>query len=398
MIPIAHPYITASVYLVNNPLQKNYGKKVIKSKCNSVFCSSDKMKYDHDFYLYYDENSNRWVNILPNITGNMKVYISGLYMGYYGDGNTFYHAIQLTEFDFEPKSNKTTYSNYDDDDDELNFGIPKSKKSSSNDKRKYDLSSESSEVSSSSSSTTQNKKKKKKQAKKTKTSYKTPSTTEFNETTEVNESVKFKQQLSYDNLPLNLADNNKSATHPHPPYPYYNPSLPPPLPPSQSHNINNQYHPYYPYPNYNPSLYSQTSYDKDNKSSQLNLLPQTTFNEPQNDNSNKDKKSVQFILLDDDSQPNDAVEEETKPTNTKQGSKGSGKPKSSKTPTRKSPRKKGGVMNIAVEKIIEIPSAEYDDTQINKTQSKKVDSFMDTESDYHTQNEEMPDISDNSSE
>ena len=56
-MPISHPYITAPVYLTNNPLQKNYGRKVIKSKCNNIFCAHDKMKYDHDFYLHYDENS-----------------------------------------------------------------------------------------------------------------------------------------------------------------------------------------------------------------------------------------------------------------------------------------------------------------------------------------------------
>jgi len=56
-MPISHPYITAPVYLTNNPLQKNYGRKVIKSKCNNIFCAYDKMKYDHDFYLHYDENS-----------------------------------------------------------------------------------------------------------------------------------------------------------------------------------------------------------------------------------------------------------------------------------------------------------------------------------------------------
>ena len=92
---------------------------------------------------------------------------------------------------------------------------------------------------------------------------------------------------------------------------------------------------------------------------------------------------------------NDSQQSETttkkgaKATHGKQGDKQSGRnTKSSKVPTRKSPRKKGGILNIAVEKIIEIPS-EKDNMQVDETQLKKTDSFMDTESDYNMQNEEI---------
>jgi hypothetical protein len=368
-------------------LQENCGKKIIKSQCNNVFCSYDKVKYNHDFYLYYDEDSKRWTNTLPSIHGNMKIYISGLYMGHSSDENNLYHAIQLSELDFELKSNNTTYSNNDeDDDDELYFGISsKSKESSLKSKRKYDFSSESSEISSSSPNITQDRKKQIKSVK-TKTT-----AAEID-----NQPVKLKQELSYDKLPTTrmteLTDNQPAIQSSQ--YPYYNPNLPPP-PPLPPHANNNPYYPYYPYPTYNP-LHPQTS---DNKSVQFNLPQQTNSDELPNNNS-KDKKNVQFVLLDDNLQQNDdIIEEETKPTRAKRGSKRGGKTKNTKTPTRKSPRKKG-IMNIAVEKIIEIPSDD-DDNQVDETQFniKKEESFMDTESDYNTQNEEMPDVnSDNFSE
>ncbi|CAB4415798.1 unnamed protein product [Rhizophagus irregularis] len=114
-IPISHPYITASVYLNSNPLQAHNNRNIIKSQCNNIFCSYDKSKYNHDFYLYYDENSNRWTKTLQTIkNGNTKVHISGLYMGYYskdGENNdNIYHAIQLTELDFDFNSSKSIFS------------------------------------------------------------------------------------------------------------------------------------------------------------------------------------------------------------------------------------------------------------------------------------------------
>ncbi|GET03148.1 carbohydrate-binding module family 13 protein [Rhizophagus clarus] len=186
------------------------------------------------------------------------------------------------------------------------------------------------------------------------------------------QTVKLKEELSYNILPatraIELTDNRSAIQphpHPHPPYPYYNPSLPPPLLPSslQSYNSNNQYYPYYPYPNYNPSSYSQISSEKDKELVQPNLPQLINTDEPQNNNF-KDKK---------------------------RGGKRSGKTKSAKALIRKSPRKKGAIMNIVMEKIIEIPSADEDEIQ-EETKLKKSESFMDTESDYHTQTEEMPDV------
>jgi hypothetical protein len=55
----------------------------------------------------------------------------------------------------------------------------------------------------------------------------------------------------------------------------------------------------------------------------------------------------------------------------------------SSQPTRKSPRKKGGILNIAVNKIIEINDDDDDIPQKSDT------SLMDIESDYHTQNNNM---------
>jgi len=94
-------------------------------------------------------------------------------------------------------------------------------------------------------------------------------------------------------------------------------------------------------------------------------------------------------LQNDDSQQSETTTKKGAKATRKQGGKqGSRNAKSSKVPTRKSPRKKGGILNIAVEKIIEIPS-EKDNMQVDETQLKKTDSFMDTESDYNMQNEEI---------
>ncbi|CAB4494078.1 unnamed protein product [Rhizophagus irregularis] len=225
--------------------------------------------YNHDFYLYYDENSSCWTKTLQTIkNGNTKVYISGLYMGYYSkdseNNDNIYHAIQLMELDFDFNSsksifNKTSNYNDDDDDDELYFRTPKTKKSFS---KKHDLSPELSEHSSSnSSSTTQSKKKKKKVTKN------------------------------------------------------------------------------------NPTVYP-------------------------------DKKTVQFNLPNKNSQVNN--NDVAEPSDNKR--KGSIRGKGSQ-PIRKSPRKKGGILNIAVNKIIEI----NDDDDIPQ---KSDTSLMDTESDYHTQNDD----------
>jgi len=55
-IPISQPYITASVYLNKNPLAKYNDFDIIKSQCNNVFCFLNKTKYDHDFYLQYNND------------------------------------------------------------------------------------------------------------------------------------------------------------------------------------------------------------------------------------------------------------------------------------------------------------------------------------------------------
>ncbi|PKY47883.1 hypothetical protein RhiirA4_445092 [Rhizophagus irregularis] len=385
-IPISHPYITASVYLNSNPSQKFNNRSIIKSQCNNVFCSFNKSKYNHDFYLYYDEDSSRWSKTIPSIkNGNTKVYIAGLYMGHYPKvekNNQFYYAIQLTELDFELKSNKLNY-NIDEyeDDDELYFGTPSSKLKGS-DKRKYDVSSEPSELSSSSSSSTShNKKSKKKSVKKIKT---------ITPTIEIDDQpVRIKHELSYDKLFTKKAGESNDK-HPaiHPPYPYYNPKLPPP----PLHD--NPYYPYYSYyPPYdinkNPHnpLYSQASSSTSNFNDNINRNKKSDLSQQTNSDElfNKDKKSVQFDLPDDDLQQSETVKRGTKSTRGKQTSKrGSRSSKNSNPPTRKSPRKKGGILNIAVEKIIEIPS---DEDNIDNTQTDE--SRMDTESDYNTQNEEL---------
>ncbi|PKC08213.1 hypothetical protein RhiirA5_417206 [Rhizophagus irregularis] len=350
------------------------------------FCSFNKSKYNHDFYLYYDEDSSRWSKTIPSIkNGNTKVYIAGLYMGHYPKvekNNQFYHAIQLTELDFELKSNKVNY-NIDDyeDDDELYFGTPSSKLKGS-DKRKYDVSSEPSELSlSSSSSTSHNKKSKKKSVKKIKT---------ITPTIEIDDQpVRIKHELSYDKLFTKKAGESNDK-HPaiHPPYPYYNPKLPPP----PLHD--NPYYPYYSYyPPYdinkNPHnpLYSQASSSTSNFNDNINRNKKSDLSQQTNSEElfNEDKKSVQFDLPDDDLQQSETVKRGTKSTRGKQTSKrGSRSSKNSNPPTRKSPRKKGGILNIAVEKIIEIPS---DEDNIDNTQTDE--SRMDTESDYNTQNEEL---------
>ena len=221
-------------------------------------------------------------------------------------------------------------------------------------------------------------KKKKKNIKKTKTT--TP-------VTEVdNDSTKLKYELSYDQLlTTNQTESNDNQSviqqQPYQQHTYYNPKLPPP----PLHD--NPYYPYYPYypppaphsfdknPHYNP-LHSQISSNTSNptnegtkKNKKPALLQQTSFEE------SEDKK-VQFDI------PSDNLQTDTneKPTRSKRNSKNS----KISTPIRKSPRRKGGILDIAVNKVITI----NDD---DETPQKSDHSFMDTESDYHTQTEEMHD-------
>ena len=116
-MPIAHPYVTTTVYLNSNPLAKHNNHEIIKSKSEKVYCSYNRKKYDHDFYLYYDEEGMRWSKTINSIKkGNMKVHISGFYIGSNEKNNSsLFHAIQLTELNFESKFNN---SMNDDDDDE----------------------------------------------------------------------------------------------------------------------------------------------------------------------------------------------------------------------------------------------------------------------------------------
>jgi hypothetical protein len=58
-IQISYPYITASVFLPKNPLASHNDYDIIKSTCNSVFCSYDKLKYDHNFYLQYSTDTDQ---------------------------------------------------------------------------------------------------------------------------------------------------------------------------------------------------------------------------------------------------------------------------------------------------------------------------------------------------
>ena len=50
-MPIAHPYITSTVYLNLNPIIKYNDRDIIKSACNKIYCSYNKKKYDL-FFIY----------------------------------------------------------------------------------------------------------------------------------------------------------------------------------------------------------------------------------------------------------------------------------------------------------------------------------------------------------
>ncbi|GES86169.1 hypothetical protein RCL_jg18300.t1 [Rhizophagus clarus] len=105
--------------------------------------------------------------------------------------------------------------------------------------------------------------------------------------------------------------------------------------------------------------------------------------------------NVQFTLTDEqDSNDNTAeILDNKKSTQGKKAtrSKRSSKNSESKPPLRKSPRKRGGILDIAVNKIIEIND--------NDDISQKSDtSFIDTEFNYHIQNnDEMHDEDDDAS-
>jgi len=200
-MPIAHPYVTSTVYLNSNPLAKYNNHDIIKSKSDKVYCSYNRKKYDHDFYLYYDEEGTRWTKTINSIKkGNMKVHISGFYVGSNEDDNSIlFHGIQLTELDFESKANN--FMN-DDDDDEYFFGNSLSKrkisKLSSNKGKKNQVSllleDESSEPSDESrffKTSTRNKKKYKKNIEKSKSK------------DESNESTTLTKSLSYNDLTFN---------------------------------------------------------------------------------------------------------------------------------------------------------------------------------------------------
>lgn len=103
-----------------------------------MFCSYNKLKYDHEFYLQYDKDSGRWNKALPSIQqGNKRICVSGFYKGYSSMDNEgkVYHRVQLTELDFEPKYSNKSFDDVNDDDDELFFGTSSiSKKSMSTQK------------------------------------------------------------------------------------------------------------------------------------------------------------------------------------------------------------------------------------------------------------------------
>ena len=83
-----------------------------------------------------------------------------------------------------------------------------------------------------------------------------------------------------------------------------------------------------------------------------------------------DKKIIQFDLPNEKNNDNAVSQDNKRETCGKRGQKLKG------GPVRKSLRKKGGILNIAVNKV-----TESDDQQ-------KSDSFIDTESDYQTHEEE----------
>ena len=195
-MPIAHPYITATVYLDSNPLAKYKDHDIIKSKCDKIFCSYNRKKYDHLFYLYYDEEEIRWSKTIASIKkGNIKVHILGFYIEYLlkEDNNLLlFYAIQLIEFDFELKIDKYK----DDDNDKFFFEFLTKIFKLSNQNKKHQIlsSSETKSLDNSitSNNSTENNKKYKKKTKRSK----------FKATAK---SVKLIQLLFYDDFSANKA-------------------------------------------------------------------------------------------------------------------------------------------------------------------------------------------------
>jgi len=149
--------------------------------------------------------------------------------------------------------------------------------------------------------------------------------------------------LSYEELPATQAISKLSKSD----YsPYHDHNLPPPPPPPQQS-------PYY-YPHYYYPPPHRSSFEESQK-----VEPDRA-----------DKKIVQFDLPDEENNDNAVSQDNKRGTRGKRGRKSKG------GPVRKSPRKKGGILNIAVDKVTE------SDNQ------QKSDSFMDTESDYQTHEEE----------
>ncbi len=295
-IPISYPYITASVFLAKNPLTTHNSYDIIKSTCNNVFCSYNKTKYDHNFYLNYNKDHERWTKTLQSIKqGNMRIYISGFYKGHSPkDERNPYHLIQITELDFESRFNNNFNTFDDDDDDDLFFKSPSFNKSSektSTLSKKHNLStSESSETSVTSSeksdSSIPKNKKRKKTAKKKKISTNDKST-------------KIKHELSYEELLKTNTEKNSSPTNTlkqPSQYNYYNPNLPPP-------------------PYYYPQYYHPPSHDynkipdlKDSDNTQTPIPIESNFTSESSNS--KDKRIVQFDLPSEDlqSNSNDMVE------------------------------------------------------------------------------------------
>lgn len=287
----------------------------------------------------------RWTKITQSIDqGNIsRVYISGFYKGCYSVNDNVYHGIKLVEFDFESKYSK----NADDDDDDLFFTS-----ASTSAHKKHNLSDSSK---STSPDTSQDEKKKKKSTKKAKVNL------------ETDQSVKFKQELSYEEFPavraiskLDKSEDYRRAKEKNvspAQYPYFDYNRPPPFdhnrppppPPSQ--------HPYY----YSPYYYPPPYRDSFEGSQQM-------------ESDKTDKKMVQFDLPADETDENNNDDNEVESKRGTRGKRGR-KPKAKGgNPVRKSPRKKG-ILNIAVDKVVE-------------GESERSDSFMDTESDYQTQNED----------
>lgn len=292
-MPIAHPYITATVYLNSNPLTKYKDHEIIKSKYNKVYCSYDKKKYDHIFYLSYDNKNYWWSKIINNIKkGCMKIHISGYYLGYSSkdDKNTsLLHAIQLTEFDFESKFDKFADDNDDNDSFFENSSKNKSKSLLSKN-RKHHISSSSSSSETESNNESISSIEKNKKSKKSKKS-KSKSSTTFTKT-----------------LPYQSSQPSTSSS----------------------------------------SLYN---YDFNSNIQQNDYSDDSTIKKVDQ----KNKRSVKFKLntKQDEEKNNDSIESVS---NNKEKGKNSDKIKVTsniKSALRRSPRKKG-IMDIAVDKIIEV--------------------------------------------